>query len=250
MLGKARYMKEPKTGLYQKIKYTLNYGEFIFGRLQWSKDLDIGEQKIRTCLKKLINDNMIEIAQKSSKFTIYKIINYEKFNQQDNQQESVENKEIEGSDNQQTNQQITDKQPSINQQVTTNEERKEGCKKVKNIYCVDAKEIYNYWLLKASHINKAKLTDNLEKEIGKALKKYSKEKVIQAIDNYIKVFDSDYYYSATFTLMNFLKQSNCIPRFVTGVDEKYDGDIFKDYISKHPPNMGIEEKPYWANIDS
>jgi hypothetical protein len=126
MLGKARYLKDTKTGLYQNVKYTLNYGQFIFGRLQWSKDLNIGEQKLRTCIKKLMADNMIKVVDHASKFTIYEIENYAKFNQQDNQQETKQLQGFEGISNQQNNQQITSKQPADNQQITTNKESKES----------------------------------------------------------------------------------------------------------------------------
>ena len=126
MLGKARYKKETKTSYYQNIKYTLGYGEFIFGRTQWSKELNIGEQRIRTCLKRLLEDNMIVNIKATPKFTIYSIVNYEKFNQHTNQQPTEQFQSFQGICNQQTNQQLTSNQPATNQQLTTNKEGKEG----------------------------------------------------------------------------------------------------------------------------
>jgi hypothetical protein len=82
MLGRARYIEEPKTDMYEKILYTLNYGEFIFGRPTWCKDTGISEQRLRRLVELLINDGMITKIRKTSKFTIYKIVNYAKFNQQ------------------------------------------------------------------------------------------------------------------------------------------------------------------------
>lgn len=118
MLGKARYLKEPKKGLYQNINYELQYGEFIFGRTQWSKDLKIGEQKIRTCLNKLIEDGMIKKTNNFSKFTVLSVVNYEKFNQQ----LDIESQQLQRI----SNQQITSTQPADNQHVTTNKESKES----------------------------------------------------------------------------------------------------------------------------
>jgi len=124
MLGRARYLKEPKKGMYQKVNYELQYGQFIFGRIKWSMDLEIGEQKIRTCIKKLIDDNMIILTRHTMNFTIYEVVNYEKFNQQ----ADIELKGIPDIDNQR----ITNGQPTDNQRITTNKEskeRKEGIKK-------------------------------------------------------------------------------------------------------------------------
>jgi len=125
MLGKARYLKDTKIGLHQNIQYTLNYGDFIFGRTQWSKNLNVGEQKIRTCIKKLIADNMIQLVKTTTKFTIFSVTNYEKFNQQDNQQQTQPSQQFQGTTNQQDNQRITNGQPTDNQRITTNKEREE-----------------------------------------------------------------------------------------------------------------------------
>lgn len=125
MLSNARYIKEPKTDTYEGILYTLNYGEFIFGRLSWSKRLGISEQKLRTLVKKLQNEGMIVATSRLSKLTIYKIVNYEKYNQLDNQQNTQELEGVQADDNQQNNRHLTSRQPADNQQLTTNEESKE-----------------------------------------------------------------------------------------------------------------------------
>lgn len=118
MLFRARYSTEPVTKLVYGQLVTLNRGEFIFGRQSWSKRLGISEQRLRTLIDKLIQDNMIEVVKKNNKFTIYRVINYEKYNPQTNQQETTENEQKQEDDNQQT----TSKQPTSNLQVTTKEE--------------------------------------------------------------------------------------------------------------------------------
>jgi len=107
MLSNARYIEEPKTGTYEGILYTLNYGEFIFGRLSWSKRLGISEQKLRTLINKLQSEGMIKATSRLTKLTIYKVVNYEKFNRQDNQQETEEPQGFQVDVNQQPNQQPT-----------------------------------------------------------------------------------------------------------------------------------------------
>jgi hypothetical protein len=82
MLGRAQFTKEPKNKIYMGIAYTLNRGEFIFGRQKWSKDAGISEERLRRLITLLLRDSMISLVAFKGKFTIYKIVNYEKFNQQ------------------------------------------------------------------------------------------------------------------------------------------------------------------------
>jgi hypothetical protein len=134
MLARARYIEEPKTDMYRGIIYTLNRGEFIFGIPSWSERLGIGQQRLRTLIKKLTNENMISLVKAYPKFTIYTITNYEKFNNQTNNQTNnltdIENTSVTDDANNQTNNQTnnlltTFQQPS-NNLLTTNEECKEG----------------------------------------------------------------------------------------------------------------------------
>lgn len=181
MLANARYINEPKTDMYEKIVYTINRGEFIFGRISWSKRLNIGEQKIRTFIKKLIKEDMLREIRKTSKFTIYYITNYDKFNQQNNQQQDLETTGIQDYDNQQDNQHLTSKQPSSNHHLTTNEESKEGCKKGKkdkNVNIIDEftsntelKEAIKDFMTMRNKIKKP-MTDRALKLLFKDLDKY------------------------------------------------------------------------------
>ena len=68
-----------------------------------SKELKLTPQQIRTSLNKLKSTSEITIKT-TNKYSLIEITNYNKYQQ----------------DNQQTNQQVTNKQPTDNQQVTTN----------------------------------------------------------------------------------------------------------------------------------
>lgn len=134
MLFRARFIKTSKTDSYKGELYAIQYAQFIFGRPEWSKRLNIGEQKLRSLIKKLLDDNMIKLVQKLHRLTLYEIVNYEKFNQHDNQQVTLGTTGFEGNSNQHDNQQPTSRQPADNQQATTNEECKERKKGKKDIY--------------------------------------------------------------------------------------------------------------------
>lgn len=80
-------------------------GSFITSREKLSEETGLTVQQIRTSLNKLKSTNEITIDT-SNKFTLISIVNYEMYQQ----------------NNQENNQQITNNQPAINQQITTTSE--------------------------------------------------------------------------------------------------------------------------------
>lgn len=178
MLGRARYSKELKKGIFNSVGYELYYAQFIYGRTQWSKDLKIGEQKLRTCIKKMLADNMILLTRQTKSFTIYEIVNYAKYNHPnylgtEGLQEDA-------------NQQITNRKPTANQRLTTN---KEGIKKDKKVKKDINKKTYG---------EKVHLT---EEEHQKLIEKYGEDQtneMVAILDNWYltkgkKPNESDYH---------------------------------------------------------
>src|SRR6056297_2623218 len=94
----------------------------------------------------------------------------------------------------------------------------------------EIKEVYDCWINNLKDINEAKLTKKQKEVILTKLKKWSAERLKRAIRNYNEVYRSDYYYSHNFTMFKFIKQGNGAPRFIPGLDSKYDGDLWKDYL--------------------
>jgi hypothetical protein len=126
MIARARYIREPKIVNYQGTQCEVNYGEIIFGLNKWSSDYNISVQRLRTLIKRLTADRMIEVVRHTNKFTIYRLTNFEKFNSQ----EVARTVALSLSPNSQS----TGKQQSANSQSTTNEEGTKKVKKEKNIY--------------------------------------------------------------------------------------------------------------------
>ena len=93
--------------------------------------------------------------------------------------------------------------------------------------------IHQHWLKECDHINDAKLTKKLKKKIAIKLKRWDEQNIKQAISNYAEIHSSGFYYSHNFTLFKFVKQSNGAPRFLEGLDQEYNGDIWKDYCQQH-----------------
>lgn len=84
MLFCARYQQEPTEDNVNNIVVTINYGEFVFGLKGWSERLGVGVQVLRTFIKKLLQTNMIELTAHFCTFTVYKVVNYQKYNTLDN----------------------------------------------------------------------------------------------------------------------------------------------------------------------
>ncbi|ANY67297.1 hypothetical protein BBD42_13045 [Paenibacillus sp. BIHB 4019] len=158
MLHRARFAKEPHIELVDGEMVTVNYSEFIYGRIKWSQRLKVSEQRLRTLIKKLKTDEMIEVVSEHRKCTLYRIKNYAKFNQQSNQQETQVYQGFEQHVNQQSNQSSTSSQPAVNHESTTKEE---GSNKEKNVKKEkkDKKEYVDYVFLTETEY--AKLTELL-----------------------------------------------------------------------------------------
>jgi len=185
MLARARYLVEPKKDIYQNIHYTLNRGEFLFGRKKWNENTGVSEQKLRTLIKKLIKEEMIVNVTTTSKFTIYLIVNYEKFNQHNNQQQDQEMQGVEEVNNRHDNLQLTSIQPASNQHLTTNKESKERSKKVEtektNIYTPEFELFWTAYPAAGYQNSKPQTFKNFNSLIKK---KVSSDSLIQAARNY------------------------------------------------------------------
>jgi ribosomal protein L30E len=241
MLANARYLKEPKKDIYEGILYTLNYGEFIYGRQSWSKRLGIGEQKLRTLVAKMISDEMVVTIKKYSKFTVYKIVNYEKFNQQDNQQNSLETSDFQRCNNQQDNPHPTYSQPTHNLQLTTNKEGKEvkkDKKDKKNIYSDDFEEFYKSY-------PRPEGKQNTYTNWQTCLKTFTVQQLLQASENYKKAkagTDIQYLKSSA----NFLGKEKPFEDFINGIPDhlKLKGKAQDNDYYNTPEYRAFIEKNY------
>lgn len=88
--------------------------------------------------------------------------------------------------------------------------------------------ILDFWNSKEIIIHKP--LKPLIEQIESALKKYGKDKIIQAIENYSKIHsDEKYFYRHIWRLDKFLKQSNGLPNFLE------DGQTWINYIKENKP---------------
>lgn len=98
-----RANRKQKKMLLNNTEITINEGQLITGRKTLSKLTGLSEQQIRSGLTALKSTSTITIKP-TNKFSLITILNWKDYQE----------------DNQQVNQRVTNKQPTNNQQITTN----------------------------------------------------------------------------------------------------------------------------------
>lgn len=100
--------------------------------------------------------------------------------------------------------------------------------------------IYSHWNSKEIIVHKS-LTKDMEKVIEKALKKYSDNEIVQAIDTYSEILESDFYFNYKWSLVDFLNRKNGISTFMEEGSNKANYDEYLNKKSKEKNNS--TEKP-------
>jgi len=198
-------------------------GEFITSERKLAEDWDWSRKKVRRFISVLEAEGMLE-RKGDHRRTALKIVNYNDYQPKGATKDTTEEP-----------QRIPQKAHRSTQTIMTNNENNEN---KKNMYTQNANEIFEHWKQRAGHISNSRYTKKLEGKLITKLKKWDKDKIKNAIDNYVEIFNSDFYYSHQFTLFKFIEQGNGAPRFLPGLDEKYDGDIWKDYIRQGKEKQG------------
>jgi hypothetical protein len=125
----------------------IDRGDFIFGRLQWEKDLRIKGWKLQKATALMMQQSMIVPVSRNSKHTVFHINNYEKYQQQQQQQESEEECGVEDIPQQQHPLQSNSRATAEQQQSNTNNKGNKE-KKVQETSIVDVDDFFeNIWAL-------------------------------------------------------------------------------------------------------
>lgn len=104
-------------------------------------------------------------------------------------------------------------------------------------------ELFEYWNSKKIRVHQ-KITDEIEKQIEKALKENTLEDIKKYIDRYNRVIkDKSYFFSTCWSLVEFLKQKNAMNDF------KDDGSKWVNYINQCPNNTLIKSTHKFNTIE-
>jgi len=130
ILSNTQYTVPAKKKVYQGIMYTQHRGEFLFGRREWSRRYGVSEQRIRKFMDLLVADGMVVRTQLTRKFSIYRVVNYDKFNPLKKLVDADVVPPTEPTETPQT----THEKPTDNPQTTTIKKDKKVKKDKKDIY--------------------------------------------------------------------------------------------------------------------
>jgi predicted nucleic acid-binding Zn-ribbon protein len=219
LVKKGQYLRSYRN-IRKDLKYIENNSEKYYSLSHIKKMVDT------------LTENTMISTKPETLGTLFTIINYTKY------------QDLEGKKEKEIQRLRTEKEQLENRLRTERERRENNNKNVKNVknvkelstYADEIKEIYDYWIGLLSDVNNAKFTQATKEKILTKLKLWNKEKILQAINNYHEIYRSDYYYSHNWTLRKIIEQGNGLPRFLPGLDEKYDGDIWKDYQKNNSAN--------------
>lgn len=244
MLGRAKYTTDTKIDIYQNIPYQLNRGEFIFGRKKWCEATGISEDKIRRLITLLLSDGMIKLVAFKGKFTIYSIVNYDKFNQP--QSVKIKGVKLKSPPTDLPTDLPTDHQQTY-QQTTTNEEGNKESNKESNKECnikdfvaplfeLEVKDQPPFYVQVLDYLNQKagtgfKHLDSHKKYIS------ARQKDGYCLDDFKKVIDKKCAEWLGTDQQKFLRPE-------TLFSNKFDGYLNQSVATKPQPTVGGENIPW------
>jgi len=214
---------------YQRLKNTLIKGQFYLAINSVKDDLNISYAKAQRLIQKFVKlgiiINVFKPGQGSTELSIYK---YNSCLKSDNDNDSENDNE---SDNDKASNYKGLKSDSDNDNENDNESDNSKKEDIKKNY--KKENIYSHWNNKEIIVHKS-LTKDMEKAIEKVLKKYSENEIVQAIDSYSEILESDFYFNYKWSLADFLNRKNGLTTFMEEGTNKvnYDEHLAKQLKEK------------------
>lgn len=191
-------------------------GERITSERKLSERWGWSRTKVRNFLKLLQDDDMLKV-NKTTKKTTLKVVNYNKYQVRETTKRTTE---------------VPEKDQASTRRVPgedTNKNDKNDKNDKENLYTQEIEDILDCWNNLLSDINNVQGTKRQREKIKTKLDRWNKENILQAIRNYNEAYRAEWYYNHNWTLYKFVESGKGIPRFKPGLDDKYDGDLWKDY---------------------
>ena len=217
----------------QRCKNELDRGLFKLSYTTIIEDTGLSRKKVQTIMKWFEEKGIIECIKKSTKKGLYSVYAYTSVYY--SEEEIGEKKDTDLDTNLDTNlSSISNglkviKDTNLDTDLDTSKKENEKEKVKSNIYSFSDStftEIFNLWNSK-NIIKHKKVTENMVKAYKKALKTYTDNEIIEAIENYNKCLNDDnFYYSHKFTLEDFLKKSNGMSKFTS------EGQEYINYLNQ------------------
>lgn len=111
----------------------------------------------------------------------------------------------------------------------------------KENYSNEVKEVFEYWNSKNIIKHKA-MSDEIKKAIEKSLKVHSKDEIVQAIETYGEILNSDFYFNHKWSLRDFLSRKNGISTFTEEGSNKSNYEEWKKGLRSKNKVVSKERK--------
>lgn len=205
---------------YQEEYQGLKRNECYFSYSVVESECNVGRWKLQKILSELEKENFIAWIHKSkvrhTQSIIYLIENEQYGKQYDTQyskqySKTVENAGADGNNN------------TVNNTVLNTVNNTSSRNISKNI---SINNIYSHWNSKKIIVHKS-LTKDMEKAMEKVLKKYSENEIVQAINIYVEILESDFYFNYKWSLVDFLNRKNGLSTFMEEGSNKANYEVWK-----------------------
>jgi hypothetical protein len=220
------YMEcELRANVTQEYYSGLAPGEFRFDYKSWEDRLGYSHKQMIRAIKELTTENMVIVQREKGKKGVsskYFLSRFEEQKKEQNEEQKQEQKE-------------TSNFNVLEEIEEQKEEQKQEPKKIHssqhNNLNIISNNIYSHWNSKKIIVHKS-LTKDMEKVIEKVLKKYSEDEIVQAINTYSEILESEFYFNYKWSLIDFLNRKNGISTFMEDGSNKANYDEYLATKSK------------------
>lgn len=225
---------EFRANLTQEEYDGLQPGEFRFDYESWCRRLGYTKKQIERAINELTRKKIVIVQTfkgvkgNCSKYFLLRF----------KEKKKEQNKEKKRS---RINDSITGVEGIRGEEKEQNKEKKKEHSSQYNNLNIISNNIYSHWNSKKIIVHRA-LSKEIEKAIEKALKKYSESEIIQAIDIYSEILNSDYYFSYKWSLKDFLNRSNGISTFMVEGSNKCNYEDYKRKNISNNKNMEVHKE--------
>lgn len=228
------YMEcEFRANLTQNKYDALDPGEFRFDYKSWGNRLNLTKKQMERAMKELTIANTVIVQIEkgtrgtSSKYYLTRlkdsnnasnsndlsIVKENKSEEKKKEHNKEHEKRTKGEEKNVKNTRVEGCVGEQKGDEKENEKEKKKEQSSQHIHLNITSNIYSHWNSKKIITHKS-ITQEMEKSIEKSLKLYSEEQIINAIDTYSEILESDFYFSYKWSLCDFFNRKNGISTFM------------------------------------
>lgn len=207
----------------------LKPGEFRFDYKSWEDRLGYSHKQMVRAIKELTSESIVIIQIEKGKKGVSSKYYLARFQEQKKEQNREQKQEQKESNN------INELQGIEEQNGEQKQEQKTIHSSQYNNLNIISNNIYSHWNSKKIIVHKS-LTKDIGKAIENALKKYSESEIVQAINTYSEILESNFYFNYKWSLVDFLNRKNGISTFMEDGSNKANYEVWEKECENNNAN--------------